>query len=267
MFRMFRVWRARSRFTQAFQERDWPVAAEAGEILLGESPDDHELCNNVGVAQLEAGDPTKAAASFRQANELRESSIHTNNLGRALLAAGQHAEAREAFEKASRLNPTDPQPRYNLVVCLREEGRSAEMAEELTRFAARFPKHAGGQNDLGCLEEERGHREQAVSHFQASVDLAPSYFPARLNLIRLLCDLGRFPETVPHLEGLAAAGAKVRVNATDTAVEIDLDGRPFIGERCRANSRGVPRPLVRPPPQSRLRPLIKAPRNPPFLRP
>lgn len=227
MFRIIRKWRARSRFAQAWRAGDWRAAIAAGELLLNETPNDPEILNNLGAALLGAGDAVRAEASFRRANEIRESAIHCNNLGRALLACGRHTEAKAAFRRASELDPSDPQPRYNLTVCLRAEGSLKEAVAELQRFVADFPRYVAGQSDLGCYADERGDREQAVAFFTASLEIAPQYLPARLNLIRVLCDLGRYPEATPHLQALAGGGMQVRVNATGAAVEIDLDGQPF----------------------------------------
>lgn len=227
MFRFIHNWRARSRFVKAWRAGDWESAIKACEQLLKEYPQDYQLHNNLGAACLEAGDATRAESSFRRANELSEHAVHWNNLGRALLWKGGHADAEAAFRRASELDRSDPQPQYNLTVCLREAGRTGEAVEALRRFLMAFPDHAGGHNDWACLTEERGDREQALASFARSVELAPAYLPARLNLIRLLCDLGRYPEATPHLRAVAVGGVQVRVNATDSVLEIDLDGKSF----------------------------------------
>lgn len=227
MFRYFRIRRARSRFDQAWRIGDWRAAIEACELLLKEAPDDPEILNNLGVALLEVGEAIRSEPHLHRANNLRENAIHSNNLGRALLACGRHTEAKAAFQRASELDPNGDQPRYNLIICLREEGRLKEATDELTRFVSEFPHHAAGQNDLGCLVEERGELEQALIHYTVCLDNSPHYLRARLNLVRLLCELGRYPEATPHLQALATSGVNVRVNASDTDVEIDLNGKPF----------------------------------------
>lgn len=227
MLRFLRKWRARSRFVRAFQARDWPRAVEAGERLIELKPHDYPLHHNLGFAYLEAGDPSRAESCFRRANELHEHPIHWNNLGRALLQSGRHAEAEAAFRRASELNPLDPQPRYNLAVCLREAGRVAEAADALRSLVRAFPEHAGGHNDLGCVAEQQGDRDRALASYARSVEVAPGYLAARLNLIRLLCASGRHPETTPHLKAVAAGGVRVNVRATDSEVEILLDDQPF----------------------------------------
>ena len=227
MSHFFRKRRLRTQFAQAWRAGDWRAAIAVGELLLKETPDDPEFLNNLGAALLEAGEVVQAEASFRRATTLRENAIPYNNLGRALMKCGRHSEANAAFHRASELEPSDPQPRYNRLICLRETAQSEKADAELRRFVSEFPRHPAGLNDLGCLADEHGNREQALTCFMASVEISPHYLPARLNLIRVLCDLGRFPEAVPHLQILAASGMQVRVDATDALVEIDLNGQPF----------------------------------------
>jgi Flp pilus assembly protein TadD len=137
------------------------------------------------------------------------------------------ADAEAAFRRAQDLDPADPQPQFNLTVLLRETGRTDEARDALLLFLAKFPDHSGAHNYLGCIVDESGDRESAWKCFAQSVELAPDDVPARLNLIRVLCDLGRYPESTTHLQVLAQMGMHVVVDATDNEVFIKLDGRPF----------------------------------------
>jgi tetratricopeptide (TPR) repeat protein len=227
VFRFFRVRQGRSRIAKAWRVGNWPVVIEASERLLKDTPNDHELLNNLGVALLEVGETTRAESSLRRANELHENAIHWNNLGRVLLAAKRYNEASAVFQRAIEFDPSDPKPRFNQTICLRSQGSVEEANAELQRFLEAFPDHAGGNNDMGNIFDERGDRENAVIYFARSIELEPHYLPARLNLIRVLCNLGRYPESTPHLEYLAKHGVNVLVNATDEVVEIILNGEPF----------------------------------------
>jgi tetratricopeptide (TPR) repeat protein len=227
MFKAIRNFRNRSRFVRACRTGDLDAAVAAGEAMLAAVPDDHRLQNDVGSLLLDAGRPIEAERCFRRAVELAENAIQVNNLGRALLAQGRTDQARQAFKRAAELDPSDPQPQYNTVVLLREQGDGDAAAKALDQFVSQFPDHAGGQNDLGCTCEERGDVARALDHFLRATQLAPGFMPAHLNRIRLLCESGRYPEATPHLEALAAAGMRVRVSAKGDSVEIDIDGAPF----------------------------------------
>ena len=227
MFRFLRRIRSQMRFASAYDAGDWAAAISACETLLEDAPNDPKTHNDLGVAFLEAGHFERAERCFRRANELREHAIHHNNLGRALLAAGRHEASGAAFRRASELDPSDPQPRYNQTIWLRTVGRRDEAAEELRRFVAEFPNHAGGWNDLGSYWEEQGDREQALASYLRGATLTPGHLPVRLNLVRLMCEMERYPEATPHLRALATLGLTVQVRTTASELEIDIEGAQF----------------------------------------
>lgn len=219
--------KASAKLQRAFRTRDFTDAIEAYRKLIAKTPSDHELYNNLGIAYMESGALVESIDAFRIANQLLPSCTHFNNLGRALLKCNQYDAARTAFAKGRELDPADPQPWYNLTVLLREEGRMEEAYSELIQFLQSHPKHGNGLTDLGCHCLDRGETDQAYSCFTQAVEIESAVLSARLNLIRLLCDLKRYPESTPHLEFLAKQGFKVRVHAENNLVSIDINGSPF----------------------------------------
>ncbi len=195
--------------------------------LINDDASDHELFNDLGVALLGSGQPAEAAKAFSDANDLRENGIHTNNLGRAHLQMGEYAAARAAFERASTLDPDDLQPGYNLTVCLREQGDMEDSFNALLAFSERHPDHVAAHGDLALHYQDRRDMDRTVSHCERALTLDPGYLPARLNLIRMLCDAGRYPDSLPHLEAVAEQGAKVVVAAEDGQAQISIEGRVF----------------------------------------
>ncbi len=240
MFGWFRPTKAKAAaaLMKAFRTGKFDPAIRLYEKLLRDAPNDHELHNDLGVAFLESGNLAAALAQLHKATELYDCCIHRNNLGRALLRSKDFASAVIAFGKARELDPNDPQPWYNLTICLREEGREQESLAQLVEFVRRFPDHANGLNDLGLHCEEQGNKEEALQKFQQSVTLAPASIPARVNMIRMLCDLGRYPDATPHLETLAQLGMKVHVNATETQVVIHLNDMRVYEGTLKAAERG-----------------------------
>jgi len=212
---------------KALREGDFATAIRRYRKALEKDGNDHEMHHDLGIALLESGAAAEAVPCFERANAIRDHAIHWNSLGRAHLAAGNPAAAAAAFATARQKDPGDPKPWYNQTVCLRAQGKSDAAFEELKALLARFPDHAGARNDLGCLYEERNEKDRAQGEFDCAVKANPNYAPARLNLIRFLCESQRFPDAQPHLEFLAAAGAKVEVAAKDGRVRITINGRVF----------------------------------------
>ncbi len=219
--------KAAARLERAFATGDFASTISAYEKLIARHPNDHELYNDLGVALLESGELGRSLAAIGTAIELHENCVHWNNLGRLYVAQKKFDDARRAFGRARELDSRDPQPWFNTIVSLREEGRGAESVEELRRFVQTFPHHVNGQVELGAHYMD-DRPEHAAACFERALEGDPCCLPARLNLVRLLCDLGRYPESTPHLEAAAAqTGATVKVDVEDGKIIIDLDGKRF----------------------------------------
>ena len=219
--------KANAQLQRSFATRNFIKAITLYRKLIAKSPNDHELIHDLGVAYLESGALSEAVAAFHDANRLLPASRHYNNLGRALLALRDYDAAMAAFAKARELDPADPQPWYNLTVLLRDRGRREEAHQELRNFLQAHPTHANGLNDLGCWHLDRRETSDAIVCFEQAIANAPDAPPPRLNLIRVLCDAKRFPETTPHLDWLARQGNKVVVGTHNGEVQIDVNGTPL----------------------------------------
>lgn len=230
--------KAAASLAAAMRSGDFATAARQYRKLAEREPDDPGVMNDLGFAMLECGELDASIAAFKAANRLRESDIHWNNLGRAFLAAGNGDEAKSAFRRARKLAPDNPQPWYNLTICLREAGDMDGSFRELQRLVAAHPAHAGARNDLALHCEDRGDRAAALDHVLRAVEADPDLFAARVNLVRQLCQAGRYPESVPHLEHLAGLGMQVRVAAEDGRVTITLDGQLIFDGPQAASSAG-----------------------------
>lgn len=212
---------------KALREGDFATAIRRYRKALEKNGDDFEMHNDLGVALLESGAAAEAVPCFERANAIRDQAIHWNNLGRAHLAAGNPVAATSAFNKARSMDPRDPKPWYNLTVCMREQNQHDACINELKAMLAEFPEHAGAHNDLGCYYDERNEKDRAMGEFNSAVEANPDYAPARLNLVRVLCETRRFPDARPHLEFLAAQGARIEVAARDGRVRILINGKLF----------------------------------------
>ena len=212
---------------KALRQGDFATAIRRYRKALENNGEDHEMHHNLGIALLESGAAAEAVPCFERANAIRDHAMHWNNLGRAHLAAGNPDAAVAAFNAARKMDPRDPQPRYNLTVCKRLLGQHDAAMDELMAMLVEYPDHAGAHNDLGCYYDDRQEKDKALDQFDRAVKANPNYAPARLNLVRLLCQAQRFPDARPHLEFLAAAGAKVEVAAKDGRMRISVNGKLF----------------------------------------
>jgi Flp pilus assembly protein TadD len=212
---------------KALREGDLATAIRRFRKALEKNANDFEMHNDLGIALLDSGAAAEAIPCFERANAIRDHAIHWNNLGRAHLAAGNPDAAMSAFDTARKKDPRDPRPWYNQTVCLRTLGRTDASVDELKAMLAEFPDHAGGHNDLGCHYDEREDKDSAMAEFERAVETNPGYAPARLNLVRVLCEKERFPDARPHLEFMADRGARIEVAAKDGRMRISINDKLF----------------------------------------
>jgi len=214
---------SRERAGRALNRGDYSSAIRQYRRLLKRTPSDHELLNDLGVALLEVDRVSEALDCFEQANRLHENATHLNNLGRAFLRQRNFAEAAAAFKRAWKLDPEDPRPWFNLTVCYRLQRKRAEAREELKRFLLAYPAHAGARNDLALQFEAHGDRAVAISHLRRALESDRGCLPARLNIIRILCTMGKGEDATQHLEALADDGYDVRVVEKNGTLEMSLN--------------------------------------------
>jgi tetratricopeptide (TPR) repeat protein len=210
--------RADRAFRKGFETGKYTSAVRLYRRVVDKDPSDYEALHNLGFIFLEVGDGAQAIEYLKKANAVHECSLHWNNLGRAYQQTRQFPEALEAYRNAVRLDEENVDPRYNSTVCLREMGKEQESLRELEMFLLDHPDHAGANNDRAIHHETSGEREKAVSSLRRALQSNPDYLASRLNIIRILCMMGRFPESTRHLEYLAEAGAQVRVEEKDGKV-------------------------------------------------
>jgi tetratricopeptide (TPR) repeat protein len=212
---------------KAYQSGDFTKAISAYEEMIKKTPEDAEIHNDLGTMYLETKQLKESENCFRKAFDLSENGVSLNNLGRVYLAKGEHTKAMEYFRKAHELDPTDAQPWYNISICYRESGKMEDAFNELNKFLDAFPDHANGHSDLGIFLYDKGDIEGALTHYERSIQLAPNNIIGRVNIIKPLCDLKRFPDSKPHLEVIASTGINVRVDASDGKMKIFFNDNLF----------------------------------------
>lgn len=105
------------------------------------------------------------------------------------LDSGQPTEAAQAFSDANDLR------------------ENAIQTNNLGPATSSAPAAAHG--DFALHYEDRQDMDRAISHCERAPTLDAGYAPARMNFIRMLCDAGRYPDSLPHLEAVAEQGAEV----------------------------------------------------------
>lgn len=71
---------------------------------------------------------------------------------------------------------------------------------DLREYNRRFPKKAVKEYDKGISAEADGKHEQAISHYQAALQIAPDYYPAHNNLGSEYLSKSDFPDARKEFE-------------------------------------------------------------------
>lgn len=120
------------------------------------SPDYARAQAVLGVLEMEAGDYGRAERAFNEAYEYGlRSGIMENDRGRLRLLQDEPESAARHFERAVDLRPDLMEPRNNLAVALRRQGKD-QKAEEVLRTALRInPDYAPAHFNLAEILRDR----------------------------------------------------------------------------------------------------------------
>ena len=133
-----------SRFsTEKTEQRNWYFAKSIMEQMLGDTPNDATLLNNLGIIALEEKDFSKAVEFLKKSQEADKSCVECkNNYGVALYYSYKKDEAKTLFEEAAKLSTSYFDPRINLAVSSEDSGQYVasrdwyKQAESLTSDAS-----------------------------------------------------------------------------------------------------------------------------------
>jgi len=145
----------------------------------------------VGAAELEAGDYAQAESWLRRAIQLGSSSASVWCwLGLALSSQDRHPEAVECFRKAVAAEPQNPGLWLNLGNELMRIGAADEAVASYERALKFLPAYPEALNSLGVALQTGGKQNEASVRFRRAIELRPDYAEAHDNLGDALLQLG-----------------------------------------------------------------------------
>jgi protein O-mannosyl-transferase len=95
------------------------------------------------------------------------------NYGKALYLLGKEEDAERQFRRALTLDPLLFAANFDLGVLLGKQGRYAEAAGYFTKALEANPNNPTVLDLLGMSEEQSGHLDAAIEHYQLAVQLNP----------------------------------------------------------------------------------------------
>lgn len=182
---------------------------------------------NQANALMEAGEPLKAAAFYREMLTLEPRNGRTwYNLALALSNAGDKKGQREALEKAIAADPKLAPAHSELGLLDFSEGKPGS-AELRFRFALDLdPQLAQAQGNLAVLRVRQNKLTEAETLLRGAIENDPSYTHAYLNLGLILAQQGRFRDAEgPLNKAVALAPEDRRVLTALGKVQLGLKKR------------------------------------------
>ena len=111
---------------------------------------------------------------------------------------GDWCSAETAYRAALALEADDPVLHFNLANVLYAQGLLSQCLEEFTVATSLDPQNPDGWNNLGNVEADLDHPEEAIAAFRRALQFAPTYADAHYNLAQLLTELGQYREAGNH---------------------------------------------------------------------
>ncbi|TAN70654.1 MAG: tetratricopeptide repeat protein, partial [Magnetospirillum sp.] len=162
---------------------------------LRTQPDFEDAYANLGIALYDLGQLEEAAASYRQALDLRPDNPKTNsNLGSILRDLGRLDEAEAICRRAVEIMPDFAEAHYNLGIVLADLSRGPEAEASYRRAVEIMPHYAEAHNNLGNTLRDLGRLEEAAAIYRRAVEIMPDFAEVHSNLGNTLRDLGKLGE-------------------------------------------------------------------------
>ncbi len=188
---------------------------------LSIKPADFDANLNLATTFLQLKEPDQALAYGKRAVELNpQSGAARVNLGAVYRGLGRHADAVTEYQQAAELMELRTELLLNLADSLGRVGRYAEMSNTLGQLVKTDPSALAYERMASALFR-MGEHDEALVHFNLSLELDPNHFPA-LNGVGV-CLLNRYllsnkSNETSRLEALGALRRSLQIERNQPRV-------------------------------------------------
>lgn len=155
------------------------------------------------AGRLDAAEHGYRAALFRDPSHV--GSLHY--LGIIALQTGRNRDAVELIGRAAGLNPTLPEPQYNLGLALQGEGRLDDAAARYRNAIALKPDHAAAHMNLGNILLQQDRLAEAIDSYERVLAVEPGSAIAHYNIANVLARQGRLADAEASYRAAIEANA------------------------------------------------------------
>ncbi len=197
----------------------WSDAVDKG-------PDMFRAQSNLGLAQINRGEPMAAVKTLRHALALNPRYGKTwSNLGLALEATGDLTGAESAFRMAAGLDPYLAGARNNLGSLMSGQGKLDEALEELRKALKIDSTYVLAHVNIGLVHHLRGDLNSAVTAYHNALRLAPTDVETLNNLALVLADMGLTQDAITKLRRTLQVDPDYEIGRVNLrALELEAQG-------------------------------------------
>jgi superkiller protein 3 len=169
----------------------WKEAEEEYKRALELNPHDGKAYENLGGLYGMRGEVNKAIGAFERAVETNPCFKRAhNNLGGLYMRVGRYDEAIREFRNAVKIDPHYAPGYSNLGKVYLIQGNLNDALEALRRALSIDPSNPWARYYLGRTYLTMGRYGEAVSAYEEVMQIHPDFFPAYIDLARILGEKG-----------------------------------------------------------------------------
>jgi len=178
----------------------YQTAHEYLQHAVAVQPDNPYFYYNLGLIHYELHDLDQARQAFQQALQYKGDFAEAyDQQGRILKQAGQLEQAAEKYRLAIHAKPDFAAAHNNLGIIMKDLKRFADAARCYRQALQHKPESmAEIHNNLGFALLAQQQTDDAIHHFQAALELRPTYFNACYSLALALQGEERFDEALHY---------------------------------------------------------------------
>ena len=166
-------------------ERQYDRALNQLKLAQRDQPDDAKVLAMLGEVAMRQGNPVKAASLFQEAAQANDSPDIQTGLGVSLISAGQQEAGFKSLARAYAQAPAATQSAIPYALALLKRGDPRKASAVVEAIIKREPRNIAMLNLLGITRLAMGDRVGARATFVSAIKVAPSFYPAHLNLARI----------------------------------------------------------------------------------
>jgi predicted O-linked N-acetylglucosamine transferase (SPINDLY family) len=172
-------------------------AVECYRDALEMEPGHARVCNNMGVAFLDLGDPAAASPYLQRAIALNPDYVEAYiNLGNVFQHQEELDKAISSYKKALEISPDLSEAHNNLGNVLMQKGKAAEAISSYGMAVRCGPQNAEAHCNMGNALQGLGRFNDAIGWYKKAIQIRPHHAASHNNMGAALKALGRLEEAV-----------------------------------------------------------------------